>query len=53
MIQAAQVATGEALRATTERNDAVKALRSWISTTRSTAKRVLATRPDLLAKLKL
>lgn len=52
-LQAAQLAAGEALRATTERNEAIKALRSWMSTARLTAKRVLATRPDLLAKLTL
>ena len=52
-IEGARGATGEALKATEERNTAVKALRKWIGDTRATARRVLSQRLDLLAKLKL
>lgn len=52
-IETARRATGAAQQATEARNAAIKALREWLSTARLTAKRVLATRPDLLTPLGL
>lgn len=52
-IVAARDAAGSAKRATEQRNTAVKALRTWVSTNKRVARRALRDRLDLLGKLGL